>query len=242
MIDIIQVLDVLGFISNSINSPIMKCVAIVPIKLNNRRLPGKNTRAFTNGNPLCTYILNTLMSNKRISEVYVYCSNEEIKQYLPKGVLFLKRPGFLDDDDHNISDILDEFTRVVDADIYVQTHATAPFISNESLDKGLDAVIIDHHDSAFSVKKIQDFIWVDGKPWNFDKTNIPRTQDLKPIYLETSGFYIFTKDVFLKYHSRVGNEPKYIEVPEFESIDIDELSDFEMADAIYNYSLMKAGR
>ena len=30
----------------------MKIIAIVPMKLNNRRFSGKNTRAFTNGNPL----------------------------------------------------------------------------------------------------------------------------------------------------------------------------------------------
>ena len=33
----------------------MKTVAIVPMKLNNRRLPQKNTKSFTNGKPLCHY-------------------------------------------------------------------------------------------------------------------------------------------------------------------------------------------
>ena len=31
----------------------MKVTAFVPMKLNNERLPGKNTKAFTNGKPLC---------------------------------------------------------------------------------------------------------------------------------------------------------------------------------------------
>lgn len=35
-------------------------VAFVPLKLNNERLPGKNTKPFTNGKPLITYILSTL--------------------------------------------------------------------------------------------------------------------------------------------------------------------------------------
>ena len=40
----------------------MTTVAVVPIKRNNRRLPHKNTRPFTGGQPLCWYILTTLLS------------------------------------------------------------------------------------------------------------------------------------------------------------------------------------
>jgi len=35
----------------------MKTVAVVPMKLNNSRLPNKNIKEFTNGKPLCHYIL-----------------------------------------------------------------------------------------------------------------------------------------------------------------------------------------
>ena len=63
----------------------MKVVAVVPMKLNNSRLPGKNTKAFTNGSPLCTYILKTLLNVKLIDEIYVYCSNPAILKYLPKN-------------------------------------------------------------------------------------------------------------------------------------------------------------
>ena len=56
----------------------MKIVAIVPMKLNNRRIPQKNTKSFTNGMPLCHYILSTLLTVDEIDEVYVYCSNPDI--------------------------------------------------------------------------------------------------------------------------------------------------------------------
>ena len=54
----------------------MKTVAIVPMKLNNRRLPQKNTKSFTNGKPLCHYILSTLLTVEGVDEVYVYCSQD----------------------------------------------------------------------------------------------------------------------------------------------------------------------
>ena len=51
----------------------MKVAAVVPMKLNNRRLPQKNTKPFTNGRPLCWYILSTLLEVEAIEKVYVYC-------------------------------------------------------------------------------------------------------------------------------------------------------------------------
>ena len=49
----------------------MKVAAVVPMKLNNRRLPQKNTKPFTNGRPLCWYILSTLLEVEAIEKVYV---------------------------------------------------------------------------------------------------------------------------------------------------------------------------
>lgn len=77
-----------------------KVVAFVPMKLNNERLPGKNTKAFKGGKPLLTYILNTLTKVEGIDETYVYCSNEEVKKYLPNGIKFLKRSESLDNIKH----------------------------------------------------------------------------------------------------------------------------------------------
>ena len=39
----------------------MKTVAFVPIKLNNQRTPGKNTKKFDDGTPLITLFLKTLV-------------------------------------------------------------------------------------------------------------------------------------------------------------------------------------
>ena len=47
----------------------MKIVAVVPMKLNNTRLPQKNTKPFHNGKPLCHYILSTLLQVEEIDEV-----------------------------------------------------------------------------------------------------------------------------------------------------------------------------
>ncbi len=217
----------------------MNIVAVVPMKLNNERLPQKNTRAFTNGYPLCHYILSTLLKVNEVSKVYVYCSNPIIKEFIPKETILLKRPVSLDQNSTKINEVLISFANEVDADIYLMAHTTAPFIKKESIEKGLQAVISGEYDSAFAVKKVQDFLWKDGIPYNYQLDNIPRTQDLPPMYQETSAFYIYKQEVIKKMNRRIGDTPCLIEVGEIESIDIDEPEDFVMADAISIY-LQKA--
>ncbi len=216
----------------------MKTKAIVPMKLNNRRLPQKNTKEFTNGKPLCHYILSTLLTVDEIDEVYVYCSNPDIQKFIPDGVKYLHRSESLDQDTTSMTEVLASFTKKVPADIYVMTHTTAPFITKESIEKGLKAVESGEYDSAFAAKRLQDFLWKEGVPFNYDLTNIPRTQDLPALYEETSGFYIYRYDVMDKLHRRIGEKPFIVEVGEIESVDIDELEDFMIADAIFNHIVL----
>ena len=220
----------------------MKIVAVVPMKLNNRRLPQKNTKCFTNGKPLCHYILSTLLSVQGIDEIYVYCSNPDIQSFIPEGVKYLRRPVSLDQDTTKMNEVLQIFSSEVPADIYVMTHTTAPFIRKESIEKGLAAVKSGAYDSSFAAKKLQDFLWKDGKPFNYELNNIPRTQDLPALYEETSGFYIYKSEVMTKFNRRIGNAPYIVEVNEIEGMDIDEPEDFLIAYAIFNFLLSENTR
>ena len=217
----------------------MKVTAVVPMKLNNRRLPQKNTKCFKNGKPLCWYILSTLLKINEIEEVYVYCSNPDIKKYIPEGVNYLKRSEDLDQDSTKMNEVLQAFAREIPSDIYVMTHTTAPFIKSSSIKKGLEAVLSGDFDSSFAVKKLLDFLWKDGRPFNYELDNIPRTQDLPPLFEETSGFYIYKSNIITNLNRRIGQKPFLVEVGEIESIDIDEPEDFKIADAIYNHIILE---
>jgi len=214
---------------------IMKTIAVVPMKLNNKRLPNKNTKSFTNGNPLCHYVLSTLLNVEGVDEVYVYCSNPDIQDFIPKGVKFLKRDSLLDQDTTSMNEVLDAFAKDVHADIYMMTHTTSPFVRKESLEKGLEAVVSGEYDSAFAAKKIQDFLWKNGEPFNYELDNIPRTQDISPLYKETSGFYIYKKIIITELNRRIGDNPYIVEVDEIESLDIDVAEDFVISDAVFNH-------
>lgn len=215
----------------------MKVVAVVPIKLNNERLHNKNILRFDNGYPLIYYILESLIKVNEIDEVYVYCSSDEITKYIPKTIRYIKRSKKLDSSSTKINEILYEFAQNINSDIYVLCHATSPFIKSESIQLGLKSVLSGKYDSAFAVSKIQDFMWKNKRPMNYSLENIPRTQDLEDIYIETSGFYIFDRNTILNKRRRIGENPNLVEVSKIEAIDIDEKEDFDIANAIYNFGI-----
>lgn len=211
----------------------MKIVGIMPIKLNNERLPGKNLKKLGD-KPLLNYELDNLKQIKLLDEIVVYCSDESIKKYLPRGIKYIKRPEFLDSSTSNFSQIFDKFSNTVKSDIYVYAHATAPFIKKDTMIKCINAVKSGKYDSAFCASKIQDYLWKNGEPLNFDATNLPRSQDLDPIYRETSGIYVFRSEVFERYHRRIGKNPYIAEVTFKEAIDINNPEDFDLAVELLN--------
>lgn len=212
----------------------MKTIAFVPIKLNSERLPLKNIKPFTNGKPLITYILNTLKKVKNVDEIYVYCSDEKITDYLPEGVKFLKRDPYYDLSTTKFNEVLSSFASLVKADVYVLTHATAPFMTEQSIEQGIEAVVSGEYESAHAVTLLREFLWKDGKPLNYSLDSIPRTQDLPDIYTETCGLYVYTSDLILNKGRRISDKPFLIEVSKIEACDINDEDDFLIADAIFN--------
>ena len=209
----------------------MKRVAFVPIRLNSQRVEGKNLREL-GGQPLMTYILQSLAAVENIDEVYVYCSNPTIREYLPEGVKFLQRDERLDSNTTLGAEIYDAFISEVDADIYILAHATSPFIRTSTIANAVEKVESGLHDSAFSAKREQSFAWYNGKPLNYSPTHVPRTQDLEAVYIETSAFFIFRREVWLNTKRRIGQTPYMAVTDRIESMDIDNPDDFKLAEAI----------
>ena len=209
----------------------MKTVAFVPIRLNSRRVEGKNLRLL-GGRPLMTYILDTLRRCERIDEVYVYCSDPDIARHLPDGVRFLRRDPALDSDSTLGGEIYDAFTREVEADIYVLAHATSPFIRSATIDDAVARVASGGHDSAFSAERIQTFAWYEGRTLNYSPERVPRTQDLEPVFVETSAFFVFRREVWRHMRRRIGLRPYMAVTDRIESMDIDYPDDFTLAEAI----------
>ena len=119
----------------------MKVVAFVPIRLNSKRVVGKNLKLL-GGKPMMCYLLETLVQVPQIDEVYVYCSSDEVREFLPAGVKLLKRDTALDSDTALGEEIYDAFVRDVDADVYMLAHTTSPFIKADTISKAIDGFTV----------------------------------------------------------------------------------------------------
>lgn len=209
----------------------MKVVAFATIKLNSERVPHKNIQPI-GSKPLCYHIVNTAMEVKDIDEVIVYCSDDEVTKYLPKKAQFLKREKWLDGSEVRAKDTYTAFINDVDADIYIAMCTTSPFTKRETLENALHKVLYEGYDSAFTAKKMQTFAWYKGKTINYDPADVPRTQDIDPVFVETSAFFIFKKELWTNYGRRIGFHPYIQEVGEIEAVDIDTLEDLKFAQII----------
>ena len=98
----------------------MKVVACIPIKMNNVRTPGKNTKPLGDGTPLIHLIQKTLLASDKIDEIYVYCSNEDIRAFLLPGVKYLRRDPMFDTPQADMIKIMQSFSEQVPADYYLR--------------------------------------------------------------------------------------------------------------------------
>jgi CMP-N-acetylneuraminic acid synthetase len=90
------------------------------------------------------------------------------------------------------------------------------------------------YDSLFSVTKVQSRLWdVLGRAINHNQSILLRTQDLPPVYEENSCLYLFTKLTLETRRNRIGERPLMFEINQFEACDIDEETDFRLAEQLY---------
>ncbi len=208
----------------------MKTVAFVPIKLNNERLPNKNILPL-GGKPLCRHLLDTLTSVELLDEIYVFCSEPKIQEYLPAGVRFLQRDTSLDTFTARHYDIVRAFVSEIRADVYVNAHVTNPFIKAQTIEIGIKAILSGKNDSVCAVSEIREHLWYENKPFNFSCEDPPRTQDLTPFYAET-GVFMYRRAVFEQTGTRYGKTPHLIVLDKIEAVDVNYQDDYELAQVL----------
>lgn len=209
----------------------MNAAAIIAIKTNNRRLPGKNTMLL-NDVPLYQYTFDKLYTNKKL-KVYVDSSDDDIlffaKQY---NFETIKRPVKLNSDETTGLDLLDFELETIKEPIIVQTWVTIPFVKNDSINKSVEILESNSDiDSVVPLYPIHNRYWYDNEPVNHNPKKLLNTQNMKPIYCET-GFYTFRRMIYLEERRRVSERHSFIYTDPIEGIDIDTKSDFLYAEVI----------
>jgi len=215
----------------------MRLVALLPMKAHSERVKGKNFKELA-GKPLFRWMLDTLLSIDSIDQIVI---NTDAREVLEKNglveserVLIRDRKPELQGDMVSMNRIIEDDITAVESDVYLMTHTTNPLISSTTLTAAVEAYKNNvKSDSLFAVNRVQTRFYRENlSPVNHDPDNLVRTQDLETWFEENSCLYLFTKASFARTGARIGAEPMMYETPRLESVDIDEPSDWVLAEAL----------
>lgn len=220
-----------------------RLTALLPMKAHSARVTSKNFRMIA-GKPLYRWVLDTLLSVGEIDAIVINTDARDILEAsgLNDGdgngrIIIRDRKPEICGDFVSMNLVLEDDIAGVPSDYYLMTHTTNPLISAATISRILQtffAGIGDGSiDSLFTVNRLQTrFYTPDGVPINHDPNNLIRTQDLDPYMEENSVCYLFSPKSFAATSARIGEHPALFETPAIESVDIDEPSDWFIAESL----------
>lgn len=230
----------------------METVAIITARGGSRRIPKKNIREFC-GSPIISYSIKAAVECARFGEVMVSTDSREIAQIAVRygaKVPFFRSAGTSDDlasTSDVLLEVLDEYEkRGRHFEKACCIYPTAPFVTAERLTEAMDILQKKEADTvlavtAFSYPPQRGFVQnQDGSM----KLVMPqymntRSQDLEVIYHDCGQFYAFNVKAFLEKRSLLKGKIVPVIVSELEMQDIDNDSDWKMAELKYQMLLNK---
>jgi len=208
---------------------------MVPVRKGSQRVLKKNTRAFA-GTTLLDLKLEVLTGLDQISEVVVSTDCEECMAIASKhGVTVQER-----DSHHAGSSVSNDvhwrhIAESTPGEIVFMAQVTSPLVrrSTHARAIALYQETLDRHDSLNSVSPEKKFFWLDGRPINYDIDQTPKSQDLPNITSLNFAITIIDRGLMIERGNVVGRKPQFIVFDKIESIDVDDMTDFMTAEAMF---------
>lgn len=231
----------------------MSCIAIITARGGSKRIPRKNIRPFC-GKPILAYSIEAALQSGLFEEVMVSTDDEaiaEVARQYGAAVPFL-RSEETSNDFATTADVLTEvLNRYQESgrtfDTMACLYPTAPFVTAEKLRTALEHLQTTGADSlmpvvAFSFPPQRGLVVRDGAlAYQYPQYASARSQDLEPIYHDCGQFYFCRTAAFAKYHTLVTPRTVPLILPEQEVQDIDNLSDWDLAELKYKMFMLHKG-
>lgn len=218
-----------------------KITAVIPIRKGSQRVIDKNLRPFA-GTTLLDNKIRELLKVPQIDEIIVNTNSEaaielvEI-EYAGTKVRAQLREEYYASSRCSGSEFFKHLGEVTDTDIFMYSPCTSPFVSTETFSKCIDRFLLNSEGSVFdsvsTVSYVKEFLWLNGKPINYDPANAPNSQDLPNVVALNFGVSVISKGDLIDNHNIIGKKPDFIVTSDIEAIDIDTPLDFYMAEQIY---------
>ena len=220
-------------------------IAIITARGGSKRIPQKNIRSFC-GKPILTYSIEAALASKLFDEVMVSTDSEEIAQIAEEAgakVPFL-RSAETSNDYATTADVLLEVLSEYEKqgkrfDTVCCIYPTAPFVTAQKLQR---AVLLLEEEDADSVVPVvrysfppqRAFVIRDGLTvMKYPEHARSRSQDLEPYFHDCGQFYCMQTERFLQKKQIFTDRTLSIEMPETEVQDIDNETDWELAELKY---------
>ncbi|MFH1727676.1 MAG: cupin domain-containing protein [Pseudomonadota bacterium] len=227
-----------------------KVIAMIPARLGSKRIKSKNLRLLS-GKPLISYVIDKCKQAKVFDEIYINSEADVFNDIADEyDIKFYKRDEFLASDDATNDMFVLDFITNIKCEFLVQVNPTSPLITVEDIKAFVDKMLKEDLDTLHSVKKEQIEALYDNKPLNFDPMKqMPRSQDLKPAMLFSSGIMGWNTRKYFENMKRLGSatyggdgKTDYFILEGFSKIDIDNEEDFELAEIAIDYLEIERGK
>lgn len=217
----------------------MKITAVIPIRTGSQRVVDKNLRLFGNTNLMELKIQN-LLKVPELDAIIVNTNSENAinivsKAYYQGGIVnWHRREEYYASSECTGSEFFQHLGKVTDTDIFVYCPCTSPFVKPETISQCIHTYLESKDcDCVASVSNIKEFMWLDGKPINYDPLNAPNSQNLPNVVALNFGVTVTSKENLIKNRNIIGKHPKFVVTSDVEAIDIDTPLDFYIAEQIY---------
>jgi CMP-N-acetylneuraminic acid synthetase/quercetin dioxygenase-like cupin family protein len=218
----------------------MRIVAMIPARVNSKRIPMKNLR-YLGDKPLVSHVLETARRSQVFDEVYLNSDDVIFSDIATQyGVSFYHRPSQFAAP-HVTNDLfMEDFLKKIECDYVIQLNPTSPFLTVDDIRGFKEFMIGNGHHTVQGVKAERIEGLFAGNPLNFDPTKImPESQHLTPVMLFSSGIMGFNRDTYFD-NMRVYGAATYggsasigyYELTGYSTIDIDYEDDFRMAEIV----------
>lgn len=213
----------------------MKIKALIPVRSGSQRVKNKNIAPFANTN-LLEIKIKQLLRITGLDGVVVNSNSDEMLEIAGSlGAETIKRDEYFASSSVSMNEVYENMAQNMECDTVLFADATNPLIKDETIIRVLNEwkIINDSYDSIATVHSIKEFMWLNGKPLNYDADNKPRSQDLPNIQALNYAVHILPRELMICKKDIVGYKPKFVEINEIEATDIDTPTDFEFAEFMY---------
>lgn len=217
----------------------MKIKALIPVRSGSLRVKNKNTAPFA-GSSLLEIKIKQLMRVPELDGVVVNSNSDEMLEIALKlGAETVKRDEYFATNEVSPNELYENMAQNFNADIVVAANCTVPLVEDETYSKAIRKYFsLTNHDSLITVTLLKEFLWVDGKAFNYDVRHKPRSQDLPESFMLLNHcIHILPRQTMIECKDIIGNTPYFLPVDKKEAIDIDTPVDFAFAEFMYQKKL-----